>query len=213
MKVLILEDDESLLDLIKEILEDKGLEVACFKDGLEAYKNCFNGFDCFILDINVPNMDGLTLLKKIRLTDKWTPAIIISANSELENLKKAYSSGCNDFIKKPFYMYELEQKIQQWAPLEKSKKLINGFTYDIQTDTLFNEQKEALKLTQKERRFLFLLIKNENRITSSESIENYVWEGEKISSMALRSMVKRLRTKLPEGMIISHNFGYEIKTF
>ncbi|RXJ65935.1 DNA-binding response regulator [Halarcobacter ebronensis] len=212
MKVLILEDDESLLEIIKEVLEDKGFNVVCFRDGQEALENCLNGFDCFILDINVPNVDGLSLLKEIREHDKWTPAIIISANSELENLQRAYASGCNDFIKKPFYMYELETKIKQLCSLEETNRLINGFTYDIETKTLFNEQNEAIKLTKKERRFIFLLVKHQNRMTSIEAIENYVWEGETISSMAIRSMVKRLRTKLPEGMIISHHFGYEIKT-
>ncbi|RXJ58191.1 response regulator transcription factor [Candidatus Marinarcus aquaticus] len=213
MKILVLEDNINLLELIQEELEEQGFEVVCFKDGLDALENCIGGFDCFVLDINVPNMDGLTLLKEIRARDKSTPAIIISANFELENLKKAYTHGCNDFLKKPFYMYELETKIKQWCHLEETKRLIDGFTYDIQTNTLFNADKEAIKLTKKERRFLSLLIKNQNRMTSLEYIEDYVWEGESNTSAGLRSMVKRLRAKLPEGMIVSHHFGYEIKTY
>lgn len=213
MKILVLEDNENLLELIQEELEDKGYCVSCFTDGLEALEHCIDGFDCFVLDINVPNVDGLTLLKEIRERDKCTPAIIISANFELDNLKKAYTQGCNDFLKKPFYMYELETKIKQYCHLEEKILLQDGFTYDIKSETLFSCDKEAVKLTKKERRFFALLIKHENTMTPLEYIEDYVWEGEPTTSVGLRSLVKRLRSKLPEGMIISHHFGYEIKTF
>lgn len=213
MKILVLEDNESLQELIKEELEEKGYLVTCFSDGMEALSHCLDGFDCFILDINVPNIDGLTLLKEIKQRDKTTPAIIISANFELENVKKAYSNGCNDFLRKPFYMYELETKIKQFCHIEEVKKLANNFTYNIKSETLFDVLNKSIKLTKKERLFLALLIKNENKITSLENIEDYVWEGELTTSTSLRSMVKRFRTKFPEGMIISHHFGYEIKTY
>lgn len=213
MKILVLEDNENLLELIQEELEEKGYSVSAFTDGLDALEHCIDGFDCFVLDINVPNVDGLTLLKEIRDRDKCTPAIIISANFELDNLKKAYTQGCNDFLKKPFYMYELETKIKQYCHLEEKIRLQDGFTYDIKSETLFSCSKEAIKLTKKERRFFALLVKHENTMTPLEYIEDYVWEGEPTTSVGLRSLVKRLRGKLPEGMIISHHFGYEIKTF
>lgn len=213
MKVLVLEDNESLLDLIKEELEDLGYKVSCFSDGIDALEHCIDGFDCFILDINVPNMDGIALLKEIRNRDKTTPAIIISANLELENVKNAYSSGCNDFLKKPFYMYELETKIKQLCHLDEVKNLAKGYSYNLNLETLYNENNEAIKLTKKERRFLALLIKHENKMTPIEYIEDYVWEGEMTTASGIRSMVKRFRAKLPENMILSHHLGYEIKTF
>ncbi|MGB5918190.1 response regulator transcription factor [Arcobacter sp.] len=213
MKVLVLEDNESLLELITEELEDMGYEVSSFNDGLDALEHCIDGFDCFILDINVPNVDGISLLKEIRNRDKTTPAIIISANFELENVKKAYSNGCNDFLKKPFYMYELETKIKQLCHLGEEKNLLANYTYNLSSETLFDENKEAVKLTRKERRFISLLIKHENKMTPLEYIEDYVWEGEMTTSVGIRSMIKRLRVKLPDGMIVSQHFGYEIKTF
>jgi len=212
MKILVLEDNESLLGLIKEELEDLGYQVSSYLDGLEALEHCIDGFDCFILDINVPNMDGIELLKEIRSRDKTTPAIIISANFELENVKNAYSNGCNDFLKKPFYMYELETKIKQLCHLNEVKNLANGYTYNLNSETLLDENNEVVKLTKKERRFLALLIKHENKMTPLEYIEDYVWEGEMTTPSGIRSMVKRFRAKLPENMIYSHHLGYEMKT-
>lgn len=212
MKVLVLEDNEGLLELIKEVLEESGYKVTCFVDGINALEHCCDGFDCFILDINVPSLDGLTLLSEIRDRDKETPAIIISANIELETVKKAYISGCNDFLKKPFYMYELETKIKQFCEIKTSIPLANEYQFDMTTESLLDEKGENIKLSKKERRFLVILLKHANRMTPLSTVEDYVWEGEMTTSAGIRSMVKRLRGKIPESIIVSHHFGYEIKT-
>ena len=113
MKILILEDNERLANLIVEALEQKKYHVNLFSDGKRALEAIDNGYDCFILDINVPGIDGLSLLKEIRSMDDSTPAIIISANVELDTIQEAYSKGCDEYLKKPFYMYELETKIHE----------------------------------------------------------------------------------------------------
>ena len=90
MKILLLEDNKRLSNLIIEALEEKGYKVDWFEDGKVALESIYNGYDCFILDINVPGMDGLSLLKELRVMDDKTPAIIISVNVELETIKDAY---------------------------------------------------------------------------------------------------------------------------
>ena len=93
MKILLLEDNKRLSNLIIEALTQSSYKVYHFEDGKRALEAIDDGFDCFILDINVPGIDGLSLLKQIRLLDEKTPAIIISANIELETIRRAYGKG------------------------------------------------------------------------------------------------------------------------
>ena len=113
MKILLLEDNKRLSNLIIEALEEKNYKVDWFEDGKLALQSIHNGYDCFILDINVPGIDGLSLLKELRVMDDKTPAIIISANVELETIKDAYVKGCDEYMKKPFYIYDLETRIDK----------------------------------------------------------------------------------------------------
>lgn len=210
MKILLLEDNLSLAEVIKEMLEDKDYIVDFFDDGDEVLTNCTNGYDCFILDINVPHIDGLTLLKEIRELYVDVPAIIISSNIALETVKEAYIAGCTDFLKKPFYIYELEQKIDMLCKRDSVILLLDGFTYDFKYEILYDEKEEAVKLTHKEQLFMTLLLKNPNHMTALTTIEQYVWEGEFASIMSIRSLVKRLRAKLPSNSITTQTYGYTI---
>jgi len=212
MKILLLEDNVNLAEIIKEMLEEKGHKTDWFEDGETALIESVNGYDCFILDIHVANIDGLTLLKEIRERDKKTPAIIISANIELETIKKAYVAGCNDFLKKPFYIYELEKKIDLLSPPSNQYLLPSGYIFDAKDEILYAPNRENVKLTVKERRFLSLLAKTPNIVVSNESIEQYVWEGRDVSLMGLRSLIKRLRAKSDDKYIETQNYGYRLVT-
>ena len=208
MKILLLEDNENLSEIIVEMLEEKNYKVDTFSDGEEAYNNIINGYDCFVLDINVPNIDGLTILKTIRECQKDVPIIIITSNIELETVKKAYEKGCNDFLKKPFYIYELETKIDQLCKKNNIFNLKEGFYFDINLETLFNKKNKLVKLTHKETLFLIFSLKYANSPLSLEAIEQYVWEGEISSLMSIRQMIKRLRSKLPKNTIETTSCGY-----
>lgn len=192
MKVLLLEDNETFLNLIQEILYDSGYSVSCFTDGLNALEHCCDGYDCFILDINVPTIDGINLLREIRGRDKKTPVIIISANSDLESIKKAYSKGCNEYLKKPFYMYELETKIKNLCNINDAIVLADGYVFDNAKELLFDKSGMCVKLTKYEKRFFNILLKYHNKMTPLEVIENYVWEGKVGTPYRIRSLVKRL---------------------
>ena len=95
MKILLLEDNKRLNSTITKRLSAKGYEVFSFTDGLEAYEAIDDGYICFVLDINVPSMDGIEILKKIREYNSNTPIIIISSSIELEIIKDSYKYGCN----------------------------------------------------------------------------------------------------------------------
>ena len=113
MKILLLEDNARLNSTIVKRLEAKGYLLDSFIDGQEACNALDNGYACFVLDINVPSLDGIEILKKVRDFHPETPVIIISSSVELEVIKDAYNFGCNDFLKKPFFIDELEIKIEK----------------------------------------------------------------------------------------------------
>lgn len=212
MKILVLEDNKRLLNLIQEVLEEKNYHVDTFENGKDALMAIDNGYDCFVLDINVPGVDGLTLLKEIRVMNSSTPLIIISANVDLETIQSAYVKGCDEYLKKPFYMYELETKIDKLCGAQnKLVMLANKFSYDISKEILYNEDNEELKLSKKEILLMDLFCSNIDKIISFEQIQNYVWEGSLTSTENIRALVKRLRRKLPSDAIVSQGgLGYKL---
>lgn len=211
MKILLLEDNKRLSELIIDALEQKNYKVDWFENGKSAIDAIYDGYDCFILDINVPGIDGLSLLKEIRTMDEKTPAIIISANVDLDTIKNAYSRGCDEYIKKPFYIYELETKLKKLCIKEQSEvRLHDGFTYNISKETLYDDN-EPVKLAKKEILLMTLFVKNYDKVVTFEQIEQYVWQGDLTTNENIRALVKRLRKKLPKDTILSQGgMGYKL---
>jgi len=193
MKILLLEDNNKLNETITKRLKLKGYNVLSFTDGAQAYEKIAEGFSCFILDINVPNIDGIKILKKIREYYKHLPVIIISASVELDVIKQAYDFGCNDFLKKPFFIDELEIKIEKLCNIQNDKIYFDENCYfDFKSSIIFMNEKEV-RLTKKEKLLMNLFITKKNQVISYESIENYVWEGNFASLESIRSLIRRLR--------------------
>lgn len=214
MKILVLEDNERLATLIKSTLEKENFEVDIFLNGEKALDAISNGYYCYILDINVPLLDGISLLKTIRLFDKKVPIIIISANHELEKIQKAYEIGCDDYLKKPFFNYELVQKVKKLCKVDSNHilEIFGGYKYDCSTNRLFDDKNQEIKLAKKEILFLEMFIKNRDRIVTFSQMEEFVWEGEDTSVLNMRALIKRFRKKLPEGAIESvKEIGYILK--
>lgn len=211
MKILVLEDNEKLCNFIESSLIKEGYAIDTFSDGEEALEVINNGYTCFILDINVPSIDGISILETIRIYNKDIPVIIISANHELEKIQASYELGCDDYLKKPFLMYELIQKVKKLCEVkERFFDFTNGFTYDYENRHLKNEEGDV-KLAKKEILFLELLCKDSTRIFSFEEIEDYVWEGEPTTLTNIRALVKRLRKKIPDNALtIVKGIGYKL---
>jgi len=212
MKILVLEDNKRLSNLIVEALGQKNYHVDLFSDGQEALDAIDNGYDCFILDINVPSVNGLTLLKEIRSMDENTPAIIISANVDLETIQEAYTKGCNEYLKKPFYMYELETKLEKLCEIKNEPiSLLENYTYDVQKERLYDSDGVEIKIAKKEILLLNLFSKNLGKIVSFEQIELFVWQGDLTTNENIRALIKRVRKKLPLNSILSQGgMGYKL---
>lgn len=158
MKILLLEDNKKLNTTIKKRLELKGYKVYNYIDGQEALNSVDEGFSCFILDINVPNIDGIKILKKIRSYYTEVPIIIISATVELDMIKEAYDFGCNDYLKKPFFIDELEIKVEKLCKVKNEKEYFDENCYfDYKSSTLCIENEEQ-RLTKKERLLMNLFL-------------------------------------------------------
>ena len=193
MKILLLEDNQKLNETITKRLKMKGYNLLSFTDGARAYEAVSDGFSCFILDINVPNIDGIKILKKIREYYPTLPVIIISASVELDVIKQAYDLGCNDFLKKPFFIDELEIKIEKLCKIQNDKICFDENCYfDFKSSVIKMKDKE-IRLTKKEKLLMNLFLTKKNQVISYESIESYVWEGNFASLESIRSLIRRLR--------------------
>lgn len=198
MKILLLEDNARFNATIVKRLEAKGYHIDSFMDGQEAYDALDNGYACFLLDINVPSIDGIEILKKIRDFYPETPVIIMSSSVELEVIKDAYNFGCNDFLKKPFFIDELEIKIEKLCNIRHDiVDLGHKCCFDFKTSLLRIGQEQEEHLSRKEKLLLNVLISEKGKVVTFDKIQAMVWEGNFASLDSIRSLMRRLRKKIP----------------
>ncbi len=215
MKVLIIEDDVQLNIAINEFFKIKAFDTVSVKDGLQAIDHIDNeDFDLYLIDINIPNISGIDLLKHIRKKDLDTPVIIITASLEIQNFSMAFENGCSEYIKKPFHLKELDIRINNLLTLSKPEiiNIRDEFHYDFNTEAFYYQDK-PIHLRYKEKRFCAIMIKNINTIVPNAVIHDYVWEGEIKETYPLRQLLGELRKKLPFDIIQTKiREGYIIET-
>lgn len=199
MKILLVEDDFQLSSAIETFLKIKNYQVEAVHDGENAI-DCIDNraYDLYITDINLPNVTGLDIVKYIRQKDKNSPIIMITASSEVNNFSQAYENGCDEYLKKPFHLKELEVLI------DKLFKNNQNDILKIDTNTNYNMKFEELVvygrlvlLRKKERKLLHILLLNLGHTVKNEDIINFVWENEIREQYPLRQLVNEMRNKLP----------------
>ena len=214
LKVLLVEDDLQLAKIVKKILISKGFDVVLKNDGILALEEIKkNSFDFYLIDINIPGIDGLELVKHIRkLHDDEGFIIMITANIDEYYFEKAYEYGCDDYIKKPFHIKELEVRINRLLN-KKESITFDEYEFEFDEDALFKNN-ERINLRKKEKRLLFILLKNINKTVPNEKILNYVWEGEQKESYPLRQLINEIRKKFDKNYIktvVGIGYRFEIK--
>ncbi|MFW2441624.1 response regulator transcription factor [Aliarcobacter butzleri] len=218
MKIFLLEDDFALNKIIKISLQNRGFFVDSFSDGYKAVDVILNSkYDLYILDLNVLGFDGHKILEFIRKDDLSVPIIMISAEIDIENIKKSYTLGCNDYIKKPFDFEELFLRIQyHLSHIKKDEnsdfivELGYDFSFNLLEQTLFKSNNE-IELTSKEKLLLSLLVKNINNTVTNEMIHEYVWDSKEMEAVSMRTIVHKLKKKLKNGMILNlRAIGYKL---
>jgi len=140
--ILLMEDDEALCETLQEMLEEHGYSVYSALDAQEAIDASYRyNFSLYIFDINVPDMDGITLLKSLRNAEDTTQTIIISAMVDLSSITAAFEAGAFDYLKKPFYPEELLLRVEMKLKEKSQKIAIGAIEYDPQTKLFYKDGK------------------------------------------------------------------------
>ncbi|WP_060826748.1 response regulator transcription factor [Sulfurospirillum cavolei] len=217
MKILLLEDDYAYKESIQDSLEEMGYAVDAFEDGQKALDALFeNRYHLALLDIRVPHVDGYEILKQIRKAKLDLPIIFITSLTDINNLSLGYELGCNDYIRKPFSLKELQYRVTQALNAYHMRTtvditLCHGFSYRLEDQSLWFDAMQ-IPLTQYEKKLLFLLVKNRGNYISTENIHAYVWEDKAVGDNDIRMLVKKLRDKTDKELIVTaKGIGYKIE--
>ena len=213
VKTLLVEDDENLAYMEKSSLEDiiGGYEVKTAVNGKEGLK-VWRDFqpDVIVSDIDMPIMDGIEMVKRIRETDGDTIILFTTGLTSPKDLKAGYAAGANNYVKKPFLPEELDAHIQSLMKLKQGRRSTNSsstvklgkYLLDADHATLKNQEDETEKmLTAREAKILELLAVNKNEVVRREAVLSRFWGVEDKDYFASRSLdvfIKKIRTSLED---------------
>ena len=209
-QILLVEDDETLSELISEYLSEQGYDVTVCADAKAALDTAYErNFDILILDVKLPKGDGFSLLRELRRLGDDTPAIFTTSLNALQDLEIGYKSGCDDYLKKPYELKELLLRIQILIKRKFSHvndefiELNGGYKFYPSSKTL-RQNGQIINLSNKESELLALFLENKNALLSKETIFEKIWNyGEEPSELSLRVYVKNLRRILGKDAIIN----------
>ena len=201
MKVLIVEDEYNLADVIKERLEKEKLTVDIIEDGEEGYYYAStNTYDLIILDVMLPNMSGFQILDKLRTDNINSKIIMLTARSTIEDKLNGLENGADDYLTKPFHMDELVARVNIQLKRNGNKNNLSFGDLVLNTTTLkvtCAKTNEVVELIKKEFQLLEYFINNPNQVLSKEQIYDRVWGIEnEIESNNLEAYLSFIRKKL-----------------
>lgn len=204
MKLLIIEDEEDLVDALALGFKKLGYAVDIAMDGREGLEMIFiNEYDLVILDLNLPSMDGLDILKEIRKTDDEQKILILSARSDYNDRIKGLDIGANDYLVKPFNFGELVARVRSLLRRTFIQKSVNlkyeNITIDTASRCVYNDENKNIDLSPKEFGILEYLMINKGRTVSAEELIEHVWHGDNdMFSNVIKVHISTLRKKLNE---------------
>ncbi|HEX2920629.1 MAG TPA: response regulator transcription factor [Bacteroidales bacterium] len=222
-KILLAEDDVNLGNLLKNYLNAKGYPTTLCVDGKQALDAFSKGsFNLCILDIMMPEMDGLSVAKEIRKSDKEMPVMFLTARNQKEDIIEGFRSGADDYITKPFSMEELLYRIQAilrrslTTPAGKKEDFftIGSYTFDPLKQILLHNG-VPVKLTTKESELLELLCKHGNDVLERNFALKAIWiDDNYFNARSMDVYITRLRKYLrrdPSVKILNiHGKGYKL---
>jgi len=223
IRILLAEDDSNLGILLKNYLTVKNYETTLFINGNQALKAFSKeSFNLCILDIMMPEMDGLTLAKEIRLLNPGIPIIFLTAKNQKEDIIEGFRSGADDYITKPFSMEELIYRIEAilrrsentLVSKEKDFYVIGQYTFDPLKQIL-RYRDQQIKLTTKESELFDLLCRHENEILERNFALKTIWiDDNYFNARSMDVYISRLRKYLrkdPAVKIVNvHGRGYKL---
>lgn len=218
LRILLLEDDFTLSTILQEFLEEHGYTVLCAYDGNKATDLGYEKeFDLFLLDVKVPFCSGFDVLRELRKNHKNAPAIFITSLNSIDDLSNAYDAGCDDYLKKPFELKELELRIKALIKrstlvnYDKPIEITNTISFNQKSGRLHIDGKDII-LPRKEAKILAMLLSHPNELVHTQILIKSAWDFEEdASEESLRTHIKNLRKYLGKETILNiRSQGYQI---
>ncbi len=201
MRILVVEDEKRLCGMLAQSLRQAGYEVDTCHDGAEALEQAqTERYDLVVLDLNLPGMDGMTLLKTLRRDDAETKVLILSARDQTADKVRGLDAGANDYLAKPFHFAELEARVRSLTRRQFIQNDVCLACGEIAFNTKTRQASAGgreVALTRKETGILEYLLLNQGRPVSQEELIEHVWDGSVDSfSNSIRVHMSSLRRKL-----------------
>ncbi|MCT7445763.1 MULTISPECIES: response regulator transcription factor [Aliarcobacter] len=214
LTLLYAEDEEGIRRNIADSLRYYFKDVFEASNGEEAYLIYKDKAPNIILsDIHMPILNGIEFIKKVRKKDRLTPVVMITAHTDKEYLLEAVELHMEKYLVKPIELDNLFEVLIQCVNMLDINRVVklkidNNYSYDFDKKELFFKN-ENIILNKKEMLFFEILLKNQNRVTTYEELQEEVWGDDVMTDSALRSLVRNLRKKLPTDIIINlSGLGY-----
>ena len=211
--ILLVEDDEKISKLVKELLEEDSYHVTQSFDGDDGYSKIIEKkYDLILLDIMLPKLNGYKVCRQVRSAGITTPILMLTAKSGEYDLEEGLDTGANDYLKKPFSSIELKARIRALLrdnKFENNEITSNDLTVNLDARKVTINDKN-LEVSDKEFELLFYLIKNKNIVVSKTEILEDVWENyfpQEEEHNLVEVYIGYLRKKLK-----THNLDQKIST-
>ena len=219
MRILVVEDDKDLSSVITRYLKLEKYDVDQAYDGEEGLEFIHQlEYDCIILDVMMPKLDGLSVVRQMREENNSTPVLILTARSMVDDKVMGLDMGADDYLTKPFVTKELSARIR--ALIRRKTNIVSTLEYkDIKLDPNTYELKaiNTVKLTAKEYKLMEFLIKNQGIYVSTEKIMSSVWEFDSdVDVSVIWVFISSLRKHLEEAksnitIKASRRIGYRLE--
>lgn len=211
-QILVVDDDPGVRELVGDVLELEGYEVTIAVDGLDALSHIRKRkFDLYVLDLNMPKIDGLVLLEKVRAAGDSTPSLLLSARREKDDVHTGFRTGADDYVTKPFSIEELALRVEailRRTRNEQSANVVRCGPISIDLDQhLVKFEDSIIELSPTEYNLLQYLIERKNKVVRKDALLNAIWGIDfENNSTVVETYISYLRKKL-------HRDGFEgIKT-
>jgi DNA-binding response OmpR family regulator len=222
MKILFVEDEEALGMVVSDSLRSRGFEVDYFTDGESALESALqNKYDVLVLDVMLPKMDGFSMAREYRKTNRSTPIIFLTARSQTEDVVEGFELGGNDYLKKPFSMEELIVRVKSLAGRvmhaeanQLDECFVGKYKFDIQKQTLELNGK-VKNLTHREAQVLLMLFEKRNQVLERKLVLDQLWGDDSFfNARSMDVFITRLRKYLrddPSIQIVNiRGIGYKL---
>lgn len=209
MRLLIIEDEQDIAEPLKLVFEKQGFAVDFTDNGIDGFNEAkLNEYDCIILDLNLPGMDGIEISKELRSLSIFTPIIMLTARSQQFNKLEGFDNGADDYVTKPFDLQELIARVKSVIRRNSQNQQLelefSGYKLAPESNQIEHPKLGIIQLSNKETGILEYLVRNKGRYVSTEELLEHVWDREAdIFSSTVKTHMKTLRKKVdPEKNLI-----------